>query len=119
MLFSTLHRSQSRFQYTSDRKRSSAMRLSPILLPFTAAYGVIGRATQDWTDCADLLDCYNPTCTMSTEKLWHVKLFYNRKAGISAEEFNQYWAYKHGPLAEAFHLRLGVVKYNQVYKIMN
>ena len=43
-----------------------------------------------------------------TEQLFHVKLFYNRKPGISPEEFNRYWAYQHAPLAEPFHLRLGV-----------
>lgn len=58
---------------------------------------------------------YKPECIMNTERMFHVKLFYNRKKGISPEEFNQYWAYKHAALAEQFHLRIGVYKYSQVW----
>lgn len=38
---------------------------------------------------------YKPSCTMNIERMWHVKLFYNRKPGMSEEEFNQHLAYEH------------------------
>lgn len=38
---------------------------------------------------------YKPSCTMNLERMWHVKLFYNRKEGMSEDEFNRHWAYEH------------------------
>lgn len=57
---------------------------------------------------------YKASCTMNIERMFHVKLFYNRKQGITPEEFNDYWANHHAALARSFHLRIGVVKYSQV-----
>lgn len=57
---------------------------------------------------------YKPTCTMNMERMLHVKIFYNRKEGITPEEFNRYWSNEHAKLATPFHLRIGVVKYSQV-----
>jgi hypothetical protein len=57
---------------------------------------------------------YKAACTMNMERMYHVKLFYNRKQGITPEEFNSYWANRHAALARDFHLRIGVVRYNQV-----
>jgi hypothetical protein len=57
---------------------------------------------------------YKSACTMNLERAFHIKLFYNRKEGITPEEFNQYWAYNHSAIATPFHLRMGVLKYNQV-----
>jgi hypothetical protein len=51
---------------------------------------------------------------MNVERMFHIKLFYNRKQGITPEEFNSYWANNHSALATNFHLRMGVVKYSQV-----
>lgn len=51
---------------------------------------------------------------MNMERMFHVKMFYNRKKGITPEEFNSYWANKHAALVTNFHLRIGVVKYSQV-----
>lgn len=90
------------------------MRIFHALLLAIIQYTLFARAVPSWTDTTDCTDCYRSNCTMSTEKLWHVKLFYNRKEGMTPEEFNRYWAYEHGPRAENFHLRLGVVRYNQV-----
>lgn len=59
---------------------------------------------------------YKAACTMNMERMFHVKIFYNRKQGITLEEFNSYWANNHSALAEPFHLRLGVVKYSQLCK---
>ena len=92
----------------------STVRLGHTLLLLIAQYSLLGQAIPSWTDSTDCIECYRPNCTMSTEKLWHVKLFYNRKQGITPEEFNRYWAYEHGPRVQDFHLRLGVVRYNQV-----
>ncbi|KAH7121257.1 EthD domain-containing protein [Dendryphion nanum] len=52
---------------------------------------------------------------MNMERLYHIKLFYNRKPGITPEEFNSYWANNHTALATNFHLRMGVVKYSQYH----
>ncbi|CRK24010.1 hypothetical protein BN1708_003702, partial [Verticillium longisporum] len=56
---------------------------------------------------------YKAACTMNMERMFHIKLFYNRKQGITPEQFNHYWAYNHAELATPFHLCLGVVKYSQ------
>lgn len=56
----------------------------------------------------------NPVCTSYQEKLYHMKMFYNRKNGTTPEEFNRYWAYEHGKLTQPFHIRIGVIKYQQV-----
>lgn len=56
----------------------------------------------------------NPVCTSYQEKLYHMKMFYNRKNGTTPEQFNRYWAYEHGKLTHPFHLRIGVIKYHQV-----
>lgn len=42
-------------------------------------------------------------------------MFYNRKQGITPEEFNSYWANNHSALAVNFHLRIGVIKYSQYH----
>lgn len=57
---------------------------------------------------------YKAACTMNTERMFHIKLFYNRKQGITPEEFNSYWANEHAALTTPFLLHLGVVKYSQV-----
>jgi hypothetical protein len=51
---------------------------------------------------------------MNMERMFHIKLFYNRKEGITPEEFNRYWSQNHVATAKDFHQRLGVVKYSQV-----
>ncbi|KAF3355775.1 hypothetical protein VdG1_06824 [Verticillium dahliae VDG1] len=58
---------------------------------------------------------YKAACTMNMERMFHVKLFYNRKQGITPEQFNHYWASNHAELATPFHLRLGAVKYSQYH----
>ncbi|CAI6329125.1 unnamed protein product [Periconia digitata] len=58
---------------------------------------------------------YKAACTMNMERMFHVKLFYNRKEGITPEQFNDYWANKHTELVTPFHLRIGVVKYSQYH----
>jgi hypothetical protein len=54
---------------------------------------------------------------MSTEKLYHIKMLYKRKEGMSAEEFSRYWVQHHSKITKPFHQRYGVVKYNQVSRI--
>lgn len=56
----------------------------------------------------------DPVCTSYQEKLYHMKMYYNRKNGTTPEEFNRYWAYEHGKLTQPFHIRIGVIKYMQV-----
>lgn len=51
---------------------------------------------------------------MSTEPLIRVTVLVNRKPGTTEDEFNKYWAYKHGPLATEWLQRNGIVKYVQV-----
>jgi hypothetical protein len=89
------------------------MRLSTLLFPLVAglSFASLLPKSKTWTD-SDV--CYDAKCIMSTEKLYHVKLFYNRKEGITPEEFNKYWAYEHAEKAKNFHVRIGVVRYNQV-----
>ncbi|KAJ4153551.1 hypothetical protein LMH87_010035 [Akanthomyces muscarius] len=57
----------------------------------------------------------NPVCTSYQEKLYHMKMYYNRKNGTTPEEFNRYWAYEHGKLTQQFHIRIGVIKYMQYH----
>ncbi|KAH6662585.1 EthD domain-containing protein [Halenospora varia] len=49
------------------------------------------------------------------EKLIRVSVAVHRKPGTTEEEFNKYWAYKHGPLATEWLLRCGIVKYTQYH----
>lgn len=56
----------------------------------------------------------DPVCTSYQEKLYHMKMYYNRKNGITPEEFNRYWANEHGKLTQPFHIHIGVIKYLQV-----
>jgi hypothetical protein len=58
---------------------------------------------------------YKPACTMNMERMYHMKIFYNRKEGLTADEFNSYWANNHTSVVEPFHLRLGIVKYSQYH----
>ncbi|KAF5019810.1 hypothetical protein F66182_8179 [Fusarium sp. NRRL 66182] len=58
---------------------------------------------------------YKNACTMNMERAYHIKLFYNRKKGITPEEFSRYWSTKHVELVRPFHLRFGVIKYNQYH----
>ncbi|RBR11165.1 hypothetical protein FVER53590_29906 [Fusarium verticillioides] len=58
---------------------------------------------------------YKPTCTKNLERVYHIKLFYNRKEGITPEQFNAYWANNHTKTAGNFHLRFGVYKYSQYH----
>jgi hypothetical protein len=51
---------------------------------------------------------------MSTESLIRVTVFVNRKPGTTEDEFNKYWAYKHGPLVTDWLQRNGIIKYVQV-----
>lgn len=51
---------------------------------------------------------------MSTESLIRVTVLVNRKPGTTEDEFNKYWAYKHGPLATEWLQRNGIIKYVQV-----
>lgn len=57
---------------------------------------------------------YKQTCTKNLERMYHIQLFYNRKKGLSSEDFNAYWANNHTKTAGDFHLRMGVYKYSQV-----
>ncbi|KAI9151360.1 hypothetical protein HJFPF1_08562 [Paramyrothecium foliicola] len=96
------------------------MKLSNLLslLPLAAASSITPRCPSKHPapnvpeECCCLT--YKAACTMNMERMLHVKLFYNRKQGISPEEFNRYWANDHAALATPFHLRIGVVKYSQV-----
>ncbi|CAH0057180.1 unnamed protein product [Clonostachys solani] len=91
------------------------------LLPLVAARGSHTCSNKNQNATTPLVpeDCccmtYKAACTMNMERVYHVKLFYNRKQGITPEEFNRYWAYDHAALATPFHLRLGVVKYSQYH----
>lgn len=38
---------------------------------------------------------------------------------MSENEFNNYWAYEHGPLVTEWLLRCGIIKYVQVCKSQN
>jgi hypothetical protein len=51
---------------------------------------------------------------MNTEPLIRVTVCVKRKKGMTEEEFNKYWAYTHGPLATAWLLRCGILRYVQV-----
>lgn len=96
------------------------MKFSSLLafLPMAIAHGFPGRIPDSISNATAAEQCccltYKASCTMNQERLFHIKLFYNRKKGITPEEFNDYWANKHSALATNFHLRLGVVKYVQV-----
>lgn len=98
----------------------SNMKFTSLLLmvPLVAAHGFLGRWPGNIDNSTVPEECccltYKASCTMNTERMFHVKLFYNRKKGTTPEEFNDYWANKHAALAANFHLRLGVVKYAQV-----
>lgn len=48
---------------------------------------------------------------MSTEPLVRVTVLVNRKFGTTEEEFNKYWACKHGPLATDWLQRSGIIEY--------
>jgi hypothetical protein len=87
------------------------MKVSLLFLPLVAAVSLPDKATKHWQGICRP----NTACTMALEKLFHAKLFYKRKEGITPEEFNQYWAYNHTALVQDFHVRLGVVKYSQVW----
>ncbi|KAF4435885.1 hypothetical protein F53441_13393 [Fusarium austroafricanum] len=50
---------------------------------------------------------YKQTCTKNLERMYHIQLFYNRKEGITPEQFNSYWANNHTKTAGDFHLRMG------------
>ncbi|KAF2794250.1 hypothetical protein K505DRAFT_242551 [Melanomma pulvis-pyrius CBS 109.77] len=52
---------------------------------------------------------------MSTESLIRVTVCVNRKIGTTEDEFNKYWAYKHGPLATEWLQRNGIIKYVQYH----
>lgn len=96
------------------------MKFSSLLsiLPLVAAHGFSGRWSGNIDNSTVAEECccltYKASCTMNMERMFHVKLFYNRKKGTTPEEFNDYWANKHSALATNFHLRMGVVKYAQV-----
>jgi len=53
--------------------------------------------------------------SVTYEKLIRVTVCVHRKKGTTEEEFNKYWAYKHGPLAISWLLRCGIVKYTQYH----
>ncbi|KAF2265055.1 hypothetical protein CC78DRAFT_567836 [Lojkania enalia] len=52
---------------------------------------------------------------MSTEPLVRVTVCVNRRQGTTEDEFNKYWAYKHGPLATDWLQRNGIIKYSQYH----
>lgn len=58
--------------------------------------------------------CFKESCVRDTERLYHAKLFYNRKQGMTPDEFNRYWSEDHLRLVQDFHLRMGVSRYSQV-----
>jgi hypothetical protein len=75
----------------------------------------LASAAPDWTDSDKCMPgTFDAACVAQSESLFHVKLFYNRKQGLTPEEFNKYWAYEHAEKAKGFHVRLGVMRYNQV-----
>jgi hypothetical protein len=89
------------------------------LLPLTAAATSIPQpravsAPEPATSAECCPFTYKPTCTKNLERVFHIKLFYNRKEGITPEQFNAYWANNHTKTAGDFHLRFGVYKYSQV-----
>ncbi|KAH6990019.1 EthD domain-containing protein [Ilyonectria destructans] len=97
------------------------MKLSNFLpiLPFVAAHGLSQHCSSHYPNDTVPEECccmtYKASCTMNMERMFHIKIFYNRKQGITPDEFNSYWANNHSALAEPFHLRLGVVKYSQYH----
>lgn len=98
------------------------MKLTSVLLsilPLTSAAKSIPHPRADYTPVsATSAECcpftYKQTCTKNLEKMYHIQLFYNRKQGVTPEEFNSYWANNHVKTAGDFHLRMGVYKYSQV-----
>ncbi|SPO04117.1 uncharacterized protein DNG_06800 [Cephalotrichum gorgonifer] len=58
---------------------------------------------------------FQPVCTVTTEEMFHIKQYYNRKPGMTPEEFNRYWAYEHAARSRPMHLRLGVFRYSQYH----
>ncbi|KAG9231276.1 EthD domain-containing protein [Amylocarpus encephaloides] len=52
---------------------------------------------------------------MNTEPLIRITVCVNRKPGTTEEEFNQYWANQHGPLASEWLLRCGILRYVQYH----
>ncbi|KAH7131244.1 EthD domain-containing protein [Dactylonectria macrodidyma] len=97
------------------------MRPSTLLsiLPLAAAYNSSSRCSNNQNNATAPEECccltYKAACTMNIERMFHIKIFYNRKQGITPEQFNDYWANSHRALATPFHLRLGVVKYSQYH----
>ncbi|KAM0186992.1 hypothetical protein ACHAPI_011420 [Fusarium lateritium] len=90
------------------------------ILPFTTAAKSIPQLRSDHTPVpATSAECcpftYKQTCTKNLEKMYHIKLFYGRKEGVTPEEFNDYWANSHVKTAGDFHLRMGVYKYSQYH----
>ncbi|KAI1069266.1 hypothetical protein LB507_008669 [Fusarium sp. FIESC RH6] len=92
------------------------------LIPLVSAAGVKPRT--DYTpvpttseECCPFT--YKQTCTKNLERMYHIQLFYNRKKGLSSEDFNAYWANNHTKTAGDFHLRMGVYKYSQVRHHLN
>ncbi|KAF4996989.1 hypothetical protein FDECE_12228 [Fusarium decemcellulare] len=90
------------------------MKLSTILciLPLATAQCLSQRRPASYPNTTGAHDCccltYKPSCTMNQERMFHIKLFYNRKQGITPEEFNHYWANGHAELTKPFLLRVGV-----------
>lgn len=92
------------------------------ILPLTSAAKSIPHSRADYTPVpATSAECcpftYKQTCTKNLERMYHIQLFYNRKEGVTPEEFNSYWANNHVKTAGDFHLRMGVYKYSQVYSL--
>ncbi|RFN52331.1 hypothetical protein FIE12Z_3401 [Fusarium flagelliforme] len=88
------------------------------LLPLVSATSIKPRT--DYTPVpATSAECcpftYKQTCTKNLERMYHIQLFYNRKKGLSPEDFNAYWANNHTKTAGDFHLRMGVYKYSQYH----
>ncbi|OAA62524.1 Dimeric alpha-beta barrel [Niveomyces insectorum RCEF 264] len=52
---------------------------------------------------------------MNTEPLIRVTVCVKRKKGTTEQEFHEYWANKHGPLALQWLLRCGIVRYVQYH----
>lgn len=46
-----------------------------------------------------------------------LSFFFNRKAGLSADEFHDYWQYQHGPLIKRHAKAFGICKYVQMHAI--
>ncbi|KAF4459906.1 hypothetical protein FALBO_13330 [Fusarium albosuccineum] len=90
------------------------MKLSTILCipPLAAAQCLSQRRSASYPNTTGANDCccltYKPSCTMNQERMFHIKVFYNRKQGITPEEFNHYWANGHAELTKPFLLRVGV-----------